>query len=397
MLRQFQEWLSSGEKTPADLRALCLRRIEEREPSLQAWVEIAPEEPAGEGPLHGIPFGVKDTFETLGLSTAFGSPLHAGRRGQCDAALVTRLRQMGATVLGKTQTTAFAYYDPAPTRNPHHAGHTPGGSSSGSAAAVAAGMVPLALGSQTQGSVLRPASYCGVVGFKPSFGVFSREGLLPFAPSLDTPGCFTQSATDMRIVGEAFGLGPASPESLTLGIPREYPEVDERMRRAFDDTIERLRAGGVRVVRVDLPLLEILEAVRTVNHYEGARTMESEWRVHGIGVGRKLAELIERGLAISSDGYLEAIALVEVQRGEIAKVFRETPLIATPAAPGTAPAGLASTGDPRLNTPWTGLHVPAVSIPMPVEGLPMGLQLVAARGQDGYLLAAAERLEDLLR
>ncbi|MEO7652499.1 MAG: amidase [Bryobacteraceae bacterium] len=397
MLRQFLEWLSSGEKTPADLRAICLQRIEEQEPTLRAWVEIAPEEPAGEGQLHGIPFGVKDTFETLGLSTAFGSPLHAGRRGQCDAGLVTRLRRMGATVLGKTQTTAFAYYDPAPTRNPHGLAHTPGGSSSGSAAAVAAGMVPLALGSQTQGSVLRPASFCGVVGFKPTFGVFSREGLLPFAPSLDTPGCFTQSAADMRIVGDAFGLTHTAPASLTLGVPSEYPDVDQPMRRAFEDTVERLRAGGVRVMAVDVPLLAILEAVRTINHYEGARTMESEWRTHGEGVGRKLAELIERGLALSRDCYEEALSLIEARRREVAATFQEMPLIATPAAPGTAPSGLDSTGDPRLNSPWTGLHVPAVSIPMPVEGLPMGLQLVAAQGRDGYLLAAAERIETLLR
>src|SRR4029077_17456903 len=165
-----------------------------RDQELRAWVEVAPQDPLGSGPLDGIPFGVKDIFETRGLPAGFGAPAYSSRKGQADAALVMQLRSPGAAMMGKTQTTALASFDPSPTRNPRNPDYTPGGSSSGSAAAVAAGLVPFALGSQTQGSVIRPASYCGAAGFKPTFGLLSLEGVLPFAPSLDTAGLFTQDA-----------------------------------------------------------------------------------------------------------------------------------------------------------------------------------------------------------
>src|SRR5262245_32642130 len=206
MLRQFIERLESGEKSPVDLLSLCRTCIAEREPEVRAWVDVSPQESPGGGPLRGIPFGAKDIYETLGLATEFGSAIYAGRKGQTDAALVTKLREAGAILLGKTQTTAFASFDPGPTRNPRDLRHTPGGSSSGSAAAVAAGMVPFALGSQTQGSVLRPASFCGVVGFKPTYGLLSLDGVLPFAPSLDTAGLFTQTAADMHLLWDRMGF-----------------------------------------------------------------------------------------------------------------------------------------------------------------------------------------------
>ncbi|MBM3775935.1 MAG: amidase, partial [Acidobacteria bacterium] len=170
LLRQFLD-------NPEGLLEVCRARIRERDPEIRAWVEVSPQPPLGPGPLDGIPFGAKDIFETRGLATEYGSPLYAGRKGDTDAALVTDLRRRGALLLGKTQTTAFAYFDPAPTRNPRDPRHTPGGSSSGSAAAVACGMVAFALGSQTQGSVIRPAAFCGVVGFKPTFGKLSTEGV----------------------------------------------------------------------------------------------------------------------------------------------------------------------------------------------------------------------------
>src|SRR5712692_6331089 len=197
MLKNFLEWLESGEKTEAELLAICLQRIRGADAKIQAWVVVAPQKPLGNGPLRGIPFGVKDIYETENLATEFGSPVYAGRKGTRDAALVRDLRERGAVVLGKTHTAAFALRDPAPTRNPSNLEHTPGGSSSGSAAAVAAGMVPFALGTQTLGSVLRPASFCGICGFKPSFGLLSSEGVMPFAPSLDTVGLFTATAADM--------------------------------------------------------------------------------------------------------------------------------------------------------------------------------------------------------
>src|SRR5580692_7043454 len=189
--------LEAGELTAPALAEMCRRRIAERDAEVLAWAALAAHPRPAEGPLLGLPYGAKDIFETRDLPTSYGSPLYAGRRGRRDAALIEELAGAGATLLGKTHTAAFASFDPAPTRNPRYPGHTPGGSSAGSAAAVAAGMVPFAIGTQTLGSVLRPASYCGVCGFKPSFGLVSIDGALPFAPSLDTIGFFTESADDM--------------------------------------------------------------------------------------------------------------------------------------------------------------------------------------------------------
>src|SRR3954451_23156445 len=187
-----------------------MRRIALTELDVRAWVEVIPQEPAFTGPLNGIPFGAKDIFETSGLATEYGSPLYEGRKGTYDAHVIGDLRRTGAVLLGKTRTTPFASFDATPTRNPRLSGTTPGGGSSGSAAAVAAGMVPFALGTQTLGSVLRPASYCGICGFKPSFGLLSMEGVLPFAPSLDTVGLFTESAADMaELWSRGFGGRPS--------------------------------------------------------------------------------------------------------------------------------------------------------------------------------------------
>src|SRR5229473_6218907 len=239
LLRQFVEWLDAHDRAPEELLGLCLERIAARDEQLRAWVQIEPQPALGSGPLSGIPFGAKDIYETCGLATEYGSPLYAGRKGTTDASLITELRKLGAVLVGKTQTTAFAYFDPAPTRNPHDPACTPGGSSSGSAVAVAAGMVPFALGTQTLGSVLRPASFCGVVGFKPSVGLLSLEGVLPFAPSLDTAGLFTQTADDMQMLWTRMGHAEATPKR-SLAVPSLMPSVDPCMEVAFRRTVERL-------------------------------------------------------------------------------------------------------------------------------------------------------------
>ncbi len=248
MLLQFLHWLESGEKTPEDLLAICLRRIAGLEPGLHAWVAIDPQPALGDGPLNAIPFGVKDIFETSDLPTCYGSPLYQGNRTGRDAPLVSQLRRAGAVLLGKTQTTPFASFDPAPTRNPRLPGHTPGGSSAGSAAAVAAGMVPFAIGSQTLGSVLRPASFCGVCGFKPSFGLLPFEGVMPFAPSLDTVGFFTQTAADMKeLCARSFGGAFAAElnRAALLRVPPCEP--------ALPAAIDRLRAAGIVIEELDPP------------------------------------------------------------------------------------------------------------------------------------------------
>src|SRR5450755_1690426 len=285
VLREFLHALNSGEKTASDLLEICLRRIAASEPEIQAWVEVAPQAPLAEGLLSGIPFGVKDIFETRGLATEYGSPLYEGRKGAFDAHVVGGLRRAGGVLLGKTRTTAFASFDAAATRNPRFPGHTPGGSSSGSAAAVAAGMVPFALGTQTLGSVLRPASYCGVCGFKPTFGLISVEGVLPFAPSLNTVGFFTQTADDMACLwSRGFGanFNAELERAAHLRLPAEGP-----MTHAVQKAAERLRSRGVLVDELDPPAgwHELRDAAFTINHYEGARSHRARFEQHGTRIG----------------------------------------------------------------------------------------------------------------
>ncbi len=366
----------------------CLKFIGQLDPQLHCWTEVSPREPLGQGPMSGVPFGVKDIYATAGLGFECGSPVFAGRRAEEDASLVRRLRELGAIVVGKTHTTAFAYFDPAPTRNPHNQGHTPGGSSSGSAAAVAARMVPMALGSQTQGSVLRPASYCGVAGFKPTFGLIAMDGVMPFAPTLDTAGFFTVDAADMaelwRRMGYAVGLD-RSARLAAFAIPRE---VEEPMRRAVIRAAEELSAP---MIEPPESFLTLWQAVKMVQDYEGARTHEDSYRRHGKAVGSRLADLIERGLATPPEPYRAALDHIARAKRDMAQVFEQYDVIVTPAALGPAPATLTSTGDPRMNAPWTGLGCPAISIPLavPKGSLPLGLQLTAAPGCDGLLLHAA--------
>jgi Asp-tRNA(Asn)/Glu-tRNA(Gln) amidotransferase A subunit family amidase len=337
----------------------CLRRIAECDSEIHAWVEVAPQPPTADGPLRGVAFGAKDIFETCGLATEYGSPLYAGRKGREDAALVALLRSRGAILLGKTQTTAFASFDPAPTRNPVLPGHTPGGSSAGSAAAVAAGMVPFAIGTQTLGSVLRPASYCGVCGFKPTYGLLPFEGALPFAPSLDTVGFFARTAREMQWFCEQIGFGRSVTAAAPVVTSREEPPAD------------------------------LLAAAYMVNRYEGARTHEARYREFGDRLGVRLVELIRQGLATPQSDYRAALALIATMREE---AFAETDFIVSPAATGPAPAGFETTGDPAMNAPWTALGSPAISIPRR-DFPPVGLQVAAAPGKDAELLAFAVELE----
>jgi Asp-tRNA(Asn)/Glu-tRNA(Gln) amidotransferase A subunit family amidase len=383
VLLQFLQWLESGEKTPEDLLALCLGRIAEQEEQVRAWVAVEAQPALGDGLLNGIPFGVKDIFDTRGLGTEYGSVLYKGRRGERDARVVEELRLTGAVLLGKTQTSAFASFDPAPTRNPRAPGHTPGGSSAGSAAAVAAGMVPFAVGSQTMGSVLRPASFCGVCGFKPSFGLVPFEGALAFAPSLDTVGFFTQTAADMNELWSR-GFGGRFDSHLHHAAALRVP-AGEEMERAFASSIDKLRAEGVAIDELDVPegWEELRTAAGIINRYEGARTHRRRFEEFGERLGVKLAALIGEGLRVP-------------MRGEISSLFWDYPAILTPAAEGPAPEGFASTGDPSHNAPWTALGVPALSVPMAVAGAPMGMQLTGAWGRDDALVAVATHLESLL-
>src|SRR5262245_15125742 len=218
-LETLTEWLNASREARAAALHPAVDRIRALDGPIQAWVQVQPQQPTGDGPLSGIPFGAKDIMETRGLATEYGSPIYKGRMGTEDAAIVRELRGRGAVLMGKTHTTAFAHRDPAPTHNPRNLEHTPGGSSSGSAAAVAAGMIPFALGTQTRGSVLRPASYCGVTGFKGTYGLVSLEGVLPFAESLDTLGFFTHTPADMLALWQAMGRPAGRDEDVAIGAP----------------------------------------------------------------------------------------------------------------------------------------------------------------------------------
>ena len=418
-LEQLSLSIAEGRRTALEAVEQCLERIRAREPEVLAWAFLAETEAreqarqlteelrssAPRGPLHGIPFGVKDIYDTAGLPTEWGTPVHKGRVPATDAALVARLKQAGAIVLGKTHTTAYAYFDPAPTRNPHNAAHTPGGSSSGSAAAVADGMVPFALGSQTQGSVLRPASFCGITGFKPSHGRLSVEGVMPFAPTLDHPGPFTRTVDDMVFLWAAMDSGSdpaddfaASPGEMRFAAPRWPIEgaLDPEMQSSFDAYLETLRERGFGVEPVSLPesLTRLPEVILTVMYYEAAQIHGEDFQRHGVKVGRKLALLIEAGLGIDESAYQQARDALDKARADFAAATPDGRIWITPAALGPAPESLETTGDPRCNSPFTALGVPSISFPFAAagNGLPLGLQLAAGRGEETRVLAAASQL-----
>jgi Asp-tRNA(Asn)/Glu-tRNA(Gln) amidotransferase A subunit family amidase len=397
-LETYTQWLNASRKTRGLALQPCVEWIRAMDPSIHAWVQVLPQKATGAGMLSEIPFGVKDIFETRDLATEYGSPIYKGRIGAADAAIVRDLRQRGGILLGKTECAAFAYRTPPPTHNPRDLAHTPGGSSSGSAAAVAAGMVPVALGTQTAGSVLRPASFCGVTGFKTSYGLLPMDGVLPFAKSLDTLGFFTHTAADMLAFWESLGQSTGRTEDFALAAPDPMPEVEPAMAAAFQHALSRFRNAGLSIRSVDIAgmLVKLHDAQRTIMFYEGARFHEQRFKEYGARLA-DLADLVRDGLQIPVERYDEAMRYIAECKTRVAELYKATPVILVPAAPGPAPLGLMSTGDARMNTAWTALGAPAISIPMPVaHGLPLGLQLTADHGQDARVIRTAVRLQRVL-
>ena len=395
-LETVTEWLNADREARKRGLTRCLARIKELEPSIHAWVQVKVELPTADGPLAWIPFGVKDIVETQGMATEYGSPLYKGRVGTADAAIIREMRSRGAVLVGKTVTTAFAYRTPGPTRNPRSPEHTPGGSSSGSAAAVAAGMVPFTIGEQTRGSMIRPASYCGVTGFKPTHDLLSTEGMLILSKSLDTLGLFTHTPADMIALWNALGHPTGAQEQFSFGACEPIPDCEPEMARAFQQTVTQLRNSGIRVQPIDIrdQLKKLDEANDVEMFYEGARANEARLKEFGDRLDQPLANLVRDGLKIPTEKYDGAQRFIADSRNKFAEIFKSTPVILTPAAPGPAPLGLSTTGDPRMNAPWTALGTPAVSIPMPVgDNLPLGLQLTADLGQDARVLQAALQLQ----
>jgi Asp-tRNA(Asn)/Glu-tRNA(Gln) amidotransferase A subunit family amidase len=421
--------IRDGAFSSVELVEACLARVREVDPKVQAWAYFDPEhalaqaralderrkEGAPVGPLHGVPVGIKDIFDTADMPTEDGTVLHAGRTPATDAAAVARLRAAGAVIMGKTVTTELATYAPGKTRNPHNAEHTPGGSSSGSAAAVACGMVPVALGSQTNGSVIRPAAYCGVYGFKPTHGLISRHGVLKLSRALDHAGVFARTIEDIALACEELaGFDERDPDTRMraripfLRVAAEEPPFPPRLAfvktplwdRTEPDTREALgelvTQLGDRVEEFVLPesAREALEWHRTIMEAEMAASLVVEYEKGRDRLSDSLRAQLERGRKHTAFDYQAALARIPLLNEGFAELFERYDAIVTPATAGTAPKGLASTGDPAFCTLWTLCGMPALSLPLMqgANGLPLGLQLIGPRHDDARLLRTARWL-----
>ena len=426
--------IRDGALSSEELVQACLERICETEPKVQAWTFLDEEHALAQarasdelrrsgqaaGPLCGVPVGVKDIIDTGDMPTENGTVLHAGRTPRTDAAVVAKLRAAGAVILGKTVTTECAYFHPGKTRNPHNPEHTPGGSSSGSAAAVAAGMVPLALGSQTNGSVIRPAAFCGAYAFKPSHGLVPRTGILELSRSLDHVGVFARSLEDLALAMESLtGWDAGDPDTHpTARIPfgaiaaaeppippviafiktPHWDRVDAEATEAFGELIEAL-GGVVEEVELFPSASEAWDWHKTIMEAEMAANFEREWRDGRDKLSDKLRALLERGREVRAVDYQRALSQIGPMQASFEELFTQRyDAILTPAAAGTAPKGLDSTGDPTFCTLWTLAGLPALSLPLlhGSNGLPLGVQLVGRRHFDARLLRTARWLIEKL-
>ena len=408
--------IAAGEITCEAVTRDCIERVIAREPVVKAWVKFNPElalaqahaldrEPR-RGRLHGVPIGIKDVINTFDMPTEMGSPIYRGYRATADAACVALLRRAGAVILGKTATCELAGMAPAATTNPHNPAHTPGGSSSGSAAAVADVMVPAALGTQTGGSVLRPSSFCGVFGYKPTYNTFNKAGLKPAAESIDTIGWIARSIEDIALLTSVLGMDePRPPRSMNapprIGLCRTelWDAAQPETKNAVENAAASLGKAGAVVRDVDLPgEFSGLPALArgTINHFERAACMAFEWDNHRAALSPQMRRYIENGLKTSRADYVAAWRRVEQCRALLPKVFDGIDVLLTPCVPGEAPKGLASTGDPSMQAMWTALHTPTMTLPSHrgPNNLPVGIQLVAQRYDDDRLFACARWIWD---
>jgi Asp-tRNA(Asn)/Glu-tRNA(Gln) amidotransferase A subunit family amidase len=408
----------------------CLARIRDVDPQVQAWAFLDADhaleraraadalrlEGKPIGPLHGVPIGVKDIFDTADMPTENGSVLHGGRTPSRDATVVSMLRAAGAVIMGKTVTTEFAYFSPGKTRNPLNSEHTPGGSSSGSAAAVGANMVPLALGSQTNGSTIRPAAYCGVIGFKPTYGLISRHGVFALSRTLDHVGLFARSVDDIALLAEELvGYDENDPDTRPraripfVDVAAEEPPLlpmfafiktpmweraDEETKEGLAEIIEHL---GAQVEEVELfpSASEAWQWHQNIMSAEMALNLEREWKHGRDRLSEQLRAQIERGQEVRAIDYQQALARINPIDESFVELFEQRyDAILTPAAPSAAPKGLTATGDPSFCTLWTLCGMPAISLPLlqSASGLPIGVQLVGPRLGDARLLRTARWL-----
>jgi Asp-tRNA(Asn)/Glu-tRNA(Gln) amidotransferase A subunit family amidase len=422
------ERIANGDISAEEMTAACLDRIGALDDKVHAFIHIDPDEALQQarrlderrrngnaiGPLHGIPVAIKDIFDTADYKTECGSPILKGRQPMRDCTMVARLREAGAVIIGKSVTTEFAYFHAGPTRNPHDLERTPGGSSSGSAAAVAAGMVPLAVGSQTNGSVIRPASFCGVYGIKPTHGAISRHGALILSKALDHVGVFARTLPDAALILEALTgydendsdtrpiAAPAYLETLLEEPPLPpqfafvrtpmWDKADAETRAAFEDLVKRM---GESAAVVDLPesYAAAWDDQRVIMASDMAFNLGGVVERGGDVSSQQLRNLLAEGRQTSAVRYLEARDNAPRYAAGIAEIFKQYDAILTPSAPGVAPKGMA-TGNPVFNTLWSLTGLPAVTLPLlsGEGGLPIGVQLVGAAGDDARLLRTANWL-----
>lgn len=400
-----------------DLVQACLKRVAERDSVVHAWAWISPalamaqaqacDSEAPRGPLHGIPIGIKDVIDTCDMPTEMGSPLYARHQPRMDAAVVAQLRSAGAVILGKTVTAEFAGMAPTVTANPNNLAHTPGGSSSGSAAAVADAMVPIAFGTQTGGSVLRPASYCGVFGYKPTYGRINRAGLKFAAESIDTLGWMARSLQDIALVDGVLSGGATAPlvahRPLRIGVCRTFlwEKALHETREAVSRAAAALEHTGIRLEAVDLPadFTGITRARQHINDYERVHGLAHEWAHHRGQISSQLSESLFRGSALAQSDYIGALRFSEDARRRLDQWMQPYDAILVPCVNGEAPEGLDYAGDPGFQALWTLLHVPAVGLPTHVgpKGLPVSIQIVGPRYGDARLLQTALAIWDILK
>lgn len=418
--------IAGNQLSPADLIQDCISRANEIEPVLNAFVcrssldsmlsDIKP------GPLSGIPVAVKDIINTVDLPTTNGSPIYRGSTPIQDAAIVEKIRSLGGVIFGKSVTTEFAWRNPGPTTNPFHSEHTPGGSSSGSAASVAAGIVPLALGSQTQGSIIRPAAYCGVVGYKASYGAVSKEGAHPLSYSLDHIGFFTRSVDDAAYAFNCLKNSDASdpelivipdlvfdvnkslpvfskPKIAMLETPMDSMMSDEQ-RGALKIAAQHLEDSGAVIQRLTLPqeYWDAIQAMNLIMECEAAEIHAGHIKSAGDLLSIHLKELVSRGLQHSAPAYIAAKFLQKKLRSSIGAYFQEFDAFMMAPASGEAPKGLSSTGDPIFCALWSFLGAPSITIPVKKskDGLPLGVQFIGNYKGDAKLFSVAKFAENAL-
>ena len=432
-----REALEQGLLTSVDLVKACLERIDEVEQSIGAWAHLDRElalEQARQaddfrrrglplGPLHGLPVGIKDIIDTFDYPTERGSVIYQGRTPSTDATLVALLREAGAIILGKTVTTELAVYAPGKTRNPHNPEHTPGGSSSGSAAAVAAGMIPLSVGTQTNGSLIRPASYCGVYGFKPSFARISRHGVMTQSEPLDTVGVFARSLADLALIGDVLmrydsrdsAMKPMAAPCLARMMAETAPlaphfafvrtskweQVEASTKDGFRELIDSVNQESNKTIDViDLPAQfeDLYKDHQNIMEADLARNFSREYRDGKPQLSPVLCEMIERGQRVLATEYNASLNRIKEYSECLDEIFDEYEAILTPSTFGPAPAGLDNTGSPLMNTIWTLCGNPAINIPLlqSPEGLPVGVQIVAAKGDDARLFRTSRWLLEYL-